>query len=85
MWKNTLSTGLTDVLQSASCVPAILGFIKPLTKHMRPKRIHEKLDSETPAPLILKPTGEAVVKLLCYIFYLGYLHMESYIYKSSTM
>lgn len=55
-------TGLIDKLPSDSGVPAILGFIIPLTKHTRPNRKHEKFVSDTPAVFAVNENGEYVVK-----------------------
>ena len=51
-----------DRIPSDNGVPAILGFIMPLTKHIRPKRRHEKLASEIPAVFAVKENGEYVVR-----------------------
>ena len=55
-------TGLIDKLPSDSGVPAIFGFIIPLTKHTRPNRKHEKFVSDTPAVFAVNENGEYVVK-----------------------
>ncbi len=56
--------GLIDKLPSDNGVPAILGFIIPLTKQIRPKRKHEKFASETPAVFAVKVKDVSAVKLV---------------------